>query len=150
LRSGAVCSLVSMRGRTCCRTLARNEIHAALEGHCPLLRCRDALAVHALGTGQADVIGGRTAQVNARVLAFPHHMAVRGLAHPVLAHHLITLMVRDDGQHRSRPCLGICLSSKKIAKTLVVCRPLCYRGGAYHCRSALERAVPVKTTVAYV
>src|SRR5262245_58328161 len=79
--------------------LPRDGVHAAPERWTQILHRGHALAIHALGAGQPDVVGGGGAQEEPGVLALADHLAVRHLARPVVAHDLVALVVRDDGEH---------------------------------------------------
>src|SRR4029450_3462228 len=74
-------------------------LHAAPQGGLQLLQRGHALAVHALGARQRHVVGGRAAQLKARILPLAHHLGVRHLARPVVAHDLVRVVVRHHGEH---------------------------------------------------
>src|SRR5262249_49200223 len=80
--------------------LAGDRVEAAAERGLRALDPRPRLAVDALRPREPHVVGGGGAEPEAGILAFADHLAVRHLARPVVAHDLIALVVRDDGEDR--------------------------------------------------
>src|SRR5438874_8165341 len=78
----------------------RHALEAATERGLEIFHLRDLLTLDALRAREADVIDRRRAEREARVLAVAHHLAVRHLVGPVVAHDLVALVVGDDDEHR--------------------------------------------------
>src|SRR5437867_809580 len=78
----------------------RHALEAATERGLEIFHLRDLLTLDALRAREADVIDHRRAEREARVLAVAHHLAVRHLVGPVVAHDLVALVVGDDDEHR--------------------------------------------------
>jgi hypothetical protein len=72
---------------------AGDSLHTPPQGRLELLHGRDGFAVHALRTGEGNVVSGGCSQINARIASVADHLAIRNLARPVVADDLVALVM---------------------------------------------------------